>query len=94
MIGMPSYVFHTGRRVIVRIVLDESFSFMLLGWRAEKTPGGYIMISPRVAADSSTDSRSPGCGGYRSYEFICVVRCGASVGALTDFGGIGRGGQG
>ena len=26
-------------------VLDES------GWRAEKTPGGYIMISPRVAAE-------------------------------------------
>ena len=75
-------------------VLDESFPFMLLGWRAEKTPGGYIMISPRVAADSSTDSSSPGCGGYRSYEFIRVFRCGASVGALTDFGGVGRGGQG
>ena len=75
-------------------VLDESFPFMLLGWRAEKTPGGYMMISPRVAADSSTDSHSPGCGGYRSYEFIRVVRCGASVGAHTDFGGVGRGGQG
>ena len=32
--------------------LDESFPFMLLGWRAEKTPGGFIMISPRVVADS------------------------------------------
>ena len=32
-------------------VLDESFPFMLPGWRAQKTPGGYIMISPRVAAD-------------------------------------------
>ena len=32
-------------------VLDESFPFMLPGWRAEKTPGGYIMISPRAMAD-------------------------------------------
>ena len=32
-------------------VLDESFPFMLPGWRAQKTPGGYIMISPRVAAE-------------------------------------------
>ena len=27
-------------------VLDESFPFMLPGWRAKKTPGGFIMISP------------------------------------------------
>ena len=31
--------------------LDELFPFMLPGWRAEKTPGGCIMISPRVAAE-------------------------------------------
>ena len=31
--------------------LDESFPFMLPGWRAEKTPGGFIMIPPRVAMD-------------------------------------------
>ena len=31
--------------------LDETFPFMLPRWKAEKTPGGYIMISPRVAAD-------------------------------------------
>ena len=31
--------------------LDESFPFMLPGWRAESTPGGFIMISPRVAAE-------------------------------------------
>ena len=31
--------------------LDETFPFMLPGWKAKKTPGGYIMISPRVAAD-------------------------------------------
>ena len=33
------------------LVLDESFLFMLPGWRAETTPGGFIMISPHVAAE-------------------------------------------
>ena len=79
---------------------------------------GFIMISPRVAADrrraensdrisckirpqdpgggggGNTDSCSPGCSGYGNYELIRVNRHGASVGALTDFGGVGRGGQG
>ena len=40
-IGMVSYVFHA----------DESFPFMLPGWRAELTPGGFIMISPRITAE-------------------------------------------
>ena len=31
--------------------LDETFPFMLSGWKAESTPGGYLMISPRMAAD-------------------------------------------
>ena len=31
--------------------LDETSPFMLPGWKAEKTLGGYIMISPRVAAE-------------------------------------------
>ena len=31
--------------------LDESFPFMLPGWRAEKTAGGFVMISPRVATE-------------------------------------------
>ena len=31
--------------------LDESFLFMLPGWRTETTPGGFLMISPRMAAD-------------------------------------------
>ena len=31
--------------------LDESLPFMLPGWRTESTPGGYLMISPRMAAD-------------------------------------------
>ena len=31
--------------------LDESFSFILPGWKAEKTPTGYLMISPKMAMD-------------------------------------------
>ena len=31
--------------------LDESFLFLLPGWRMEKTPGGFIMIPPRVTTD-------------------------------------------
>ena len=31
--------------------LKDSFPFMQPGWRAEKTPGGFIMIPPRVAMD-------------------------------------------
>ena len=30
--------------------LDESFPFMLPGWRAESTPGGFVMVSPSKAA--------------------------------------------
>ena len=33
------------------LTLDESFPFMMPGWWAEKTPGGFIMIPPRVAMD-------------------------------------------
>ena len=31
--------------------LDEMFPFLLPGWQAEKTPGGYVTISPRVVAE-------------------------------------------
>ena len=31
--------------------LDESFPFMLPGWGAETTPGGFLMISPHMAAE-------------------------------------------
>ena len=31
--------------------LNDSFPFMQPGWWAEKTPGGFIMIPPRVAMD-------------------------------------------
>ena len=33
--------------------LDETFPFMRPGWKAEKTPGGYIMISSRCENESS-----------------------------------------
>ena len=50
-IGMASYVFYAGHAAIRCPALDESFPFMLPGWRAESTPGGFIMISPQVAAE-------------------------------------------
>ena len=31
--------------------LDESFPFMLPGWLAESTPGGFVMISPWVVME-------------------------------------------
>ena len=31
--------------------LDVAFPFILPGWKAEKTPTGYLMISPRMAMD-------------------------------------------
>ena len=30
---------------------DESFPFLQQGWQAEKTPGGFMMIPPRIAMD-------------------------------------------
>ena len=46
-------------------VLDESFPFMLPGWMTETTPGGFIMISPRVAAEHrrAENGDCPGGGG-------------------------------
>ena len=65
MIGIPSCVFSCGKagHSATRCpTLDETFPFMLLGWEAEKTPGGYILISPRVAADG-IQRLIPGGGG-------------------------------
>ena len=31
--------------------LDASFPFILPGWKAEKTPTGFMMISPKMAMD-------------------------------------------
>ena len=39
-----------GSRVMHRHV-DESFPFLQPGWQTEKTPGGFIMIPPRVTTD-------------------------------------------
>ena len=41
--------------------LDDTFPFVLPGWKAEKTPGGYMMISPR--AGRSVAERKTGGGG-------------------------------
>ena len=30
---------------------DDTFPFLLPGWKAEKTPGGYVMVSPRVVEE-------------------------------------------
>ena len=59
-------------------------------------------IAARIS--SKIQPQDPGAGvtriaalrysAYGSYELVRVVRRGASVGALTDFGGVGRGGQG
>ena len=45
--------------------LDESFPFMQPVWQTEKTPGGFIMIPPRVAMDRrrAENSGRPGRGG-------------------------------
>ena len=53
--------------------LDDSFPFMLPGWKAEKTPGGYMIISPRAAAEhrravkTATDPGGGGGGGGGGY---------------------------
>ena len=31
--------------------LDVTFPFILPGWKSEKTPNGYLMISPKMAMD-------------------------------------------
>ena len=40
-----------GHRATRCPTLDDLFPFMLPGWKAEKTAGGYAMISPRVAVE-------------------------------------------
>ena len=46
--------------------LDVTFPFILPGWKAEKTPTGYLMISPKLAMDrrrAETDPEGGGGGG-------------------------------
>ena len=56
--------------------LDESFPFMLPGWSAETTPGGFIMISPRVAAErcQAETATDPGGGGESYNRISCKIR--------------------
>ena len=56
--------------------LDETFPFMLPGWKAEKTPGGYIMISPRVAAERRRTEENGDCPGG-------LIRGGGGGGGFT-----------
>ena len=42
---------NAGQSAVCCPTLDDTFTFMLPGWKAEKTPGGYIMISPLAAAE-------------------------------------------
>ena len=46
--------------------LDESFLFMLPGWRAESTLGGFIMILPHVAAERRQTENGDLSGGRSS----------------------------
>ena len=39
--------------------LDDTFPFMLPGWKAEKTLGGYMMISPWAAAERVSSKVRP-----------------------------------
>ena len=86
-----------------------SFIKICLGWRrivvgrknsdrsgggGGSPPGSVVRFDPRIPGGGGGCSCSPGCSGYGSYKLIRVVRHGASVGTHTDFGGVGRGGQG
>ena len=45
--------------------LDVTFPFILPGWKSEKTPNGYLMISPKMAMDrrrAENEDRSGGRG--------------------------------
>ena len=41
----------TGHSAVRCPKLDVTFPFILPGWKAEKTPTGYLMISPKMATD-------------------------------------------
>ena len=53
--------------------LDESFPFMLPGWRAESTPGGFVMISPRVATERRRTENGDRSGGKGSLPGSVVM---------------------
>ena len=45
----------TGHRATRCPTLDVTFPFILPGWKAEKTPTGYLMISPKMATGGKED---------------------------------------
>ena len=58
--------------------LNDSFPFMQPGWQTEKTPGGIIMIPPRVAMDrrrrkTAADPRGGGGGGQHAAVGPCEM---------------------
>ena len=76
-----------------RHIMGSWADWWIIDGSLSSPPGSVVRFDPgggaaRIAAPRGVDR------GYRSYEFVRVVFCGASVGALTDFGGVGRGGQG
>ena len=46
--------------------LDVTFPFIFPGWKAEKTPTGYLMISPKTGRKTKTDPEGGGGGGFAS----------------------------
>ena len=52
-----------GHSATCYFILDDTFPFMLPGWKAENTPGDYVMISPRAAAERRRAENGPGGGG-------------------------------
>ena len=46
--------------------LDVTFPFILPGWKAEKTPTGYLMISPKMAMDRRRAEQEESSGGRGS----------------------------
>ena len=55
--------------------LDESFPFMLPGWRGETTPGGFNMISPRVAAERRPEENGDILWGAGGGGGVCRPVC-------------------
>ena len=69
--------------------LDVTFPFILPGWKAEKTPTGYLMISPKMAMDrhraeneDCSEGRGPPLGSViRTDPMIPVEGGGGLLGA-------------
>ena len=62
-----------GHRATRCPTLDVTFPFILPGWKAEKTPTGYLMISPRTAIDRRRAENENWSGG-RGLPLGSVIR--------------------